>query len=216
MTRYLLLFTGILSALSRHSYAISCRECSSTGSTSCTGTIVSCAPNFVCMSLSRTHPEEKERTEFTRKCGDKHLCGKSGVFAITNQKHKFSITCCESDGCTPPIPNLPLSNNTENGKNCPYCVSTNDRSCSDTGNMVCTGDENICGLFKMEASVEPYGTTDIVRGCVSKGFCDLGTWTMKSKHNNVKVEAICDASTALYSALTLLILPTASLILNVF
>lgn len=157
-----------------------------------------------------------ETFSFSRGCAERQHCGKSGVFAVPAGKYRFSSNCCESDNCTPSIPMLPSVNYTYNGKSCPYCLSDSSIGCKSDETMQCMGDENNCALENSEVT----GGSDTyklsVRGCATKGYCDMGTQISESGGVKVKTVVKCGASTALYSALTLLILATASLISNIF
>ncbi|XP_040183149.1 phospholipase A2 inhibitor subunit gamma B-like [Rana temporaria] len=204
----------LISGLVTPGCALVCTEGVSSDPSS-TGNNVTCSSDLVCISLYQSiYPEPNPMNYFIRGCGEKSICGKSGVMDLRVRKERFSATCCESDYCTPPPPVLPSLHYNENGKSCPFCDPNEGLDCIANKNVSCTGDEDQCALYIVEVSAGPNREAS-TRGCASKRFCDQGSWKMELEGVTKKVTVKCGASTALCSILTLLILAAASLISNV-
>ncbi|XP_073457840.1 phospholipase A2 inhibitor NAI-like [Aquarana catesbeiana] len=213
----LLAVVCLISGLVTQGYAISCTQCSSKSSPVCSGYSATCASKLVCISIYQvTSLGGQQSINFVRGCGEKSNCRQSGVFAAPSGKYRFSSTCCESNSCTPSTPVLPPLNFTSNGQSCPFCVSTTSKDCKSDQMMSCMGDEDTCALENTEETVGSSTYKSSMRGCATKGFCNLGTQKSESAGYKSKMVVTCGASTALYSTLTLLILATFSLISNVF
>ncbi|XP_077312636.1 uncharacterized protein LOC143933567 [Lithobates pipiens] len=180
------LFSGLVTP----GYALICTECVNSDP-SCIGNNVTCSSNLVCISeFQTTGPEPNPTTFFIRGCGEKSICGKSGAIDLQIRKHEFSVTCCESDYCTPPAPVLPSLHYNKNGKTCPYCDLNMGLDCIATKNVPCTGDEDKCALFIIEMSAG--GNREMsIRSCASKGFCDQGSWKMELEGVTRKVTVKC-------------------------
>ncbi|XP_073457841.1 phospholipase A2 inhibitor and Ly6/PLAUR domain-containing protein-like [Aquarana catesbeiana] len=210
----------LISGLVTPGYAILCTNCSTghTNLTNCTGNTVTCISNLVCVTLYRfSNIGSDGEHYFARGCGDKSICGKSGALGFPEaKKYRFSATCCQSDYCTPPTPVLPPLKFNENGKTCPFCLYRYGIDCVHSENMTCTGDENMCALYNLTERAGSAIDSSVLSACATEGFCDQGSWKMEAGGIEMEISTKCGASAALYSALTLLILATASLISNVF
>ncbi|XP_072281992.1 phospholipase A2 inhibitor and Ly6/PLAUR domain-containing protein-like [Pyxicephalus adspersus] len=206
----------LLSGLLTPGYAIICTQCTSSLS-SCTGYTANCASKLVCISIyESTRVGNTESFQFVRGCGYKSDCDQLGLFAIPNGKYRFSATCCNSDNCTPNPPSLPPVNNTSNNKQCPHCVSETSKDCNSNQMMACMGDETKCALQNSEVTIGSNTQKSSIRGCATKSFCKLGTQTAESGGVKRKIVTKCSACTALYSAITLLLTLTISMMTNVF
>ncbi|KAM5132206.1 phospholipase A2 inhibitor gamma subunit B-like [Mantella aurantiaca] len=195
--------------------AISCTSCSSVHP-SCFGETVSCSSKHVCISVYQSSTAGgSESFSFTRGCGEKNSCEKSGTFSVPTGRLRFSTTCCDSNFCTPFAPLLPVLSNNTNGVSCPFCASITSTDCKGDRNINCMGEEKYCAMQSIELKVGSQTSKTSIRGCSSKGFCDVGT--QKTEFGDYKQTMVtkCGASAALHSAVTLLILVTASLLSNV-
>ncbi|XP_072282470.1 phospholipase A2 inhibitor and Ly6/PLAUR domain-containing protein-like [Pyxicephalus adspersus] len=213
----LLAVVCLLSGLLAPGYAISCAQCLTTTSTSCGSSALKCASNLVCISIYQsTWTKNGERKQFIRGCGRKRDCDKSGVFSIPESKYRFSATCCDTSSCTPKTPVLPDFNFNLTTKTCTYCVSSTDTDCKSEQVMNCTKNEEKCATQNSIITAGSNKQKSSVRGCASKSYCELKE--QKSESGGIKTNIVikCSACTALYSALTLLITVTASIMANVF
>ncbi|XP_068099191.1 phospholipase A2 inhibitor gamma subunit B-like [Hyperolius riggenbachi] len=217
------LFTvGILVlSLTASGQALYCTVCSGSSPNNCFGSSTEkCSSSkHVCLSIYETtlSGTGASTSTFVRKCEQKSLCGKSGVFNYYEGKARFSTSCCDTNYCTPYEPNLPAYSYVSNGKTCPYCVSFSSTDCKGSYNMMCMGDEYKC----VHQTTEISGTLTqktAVRGCGSNSYCDLGTITSEYAGLKTKVKFKCSNGVAVngYSALTLLMMVAASLIQSFF
>ncbi|XP_072539340.1 uncharacterized protein [Salminus brasiliensis] len=116
-------------------------------------------------------------TSVFRTCLDKNACTllnatASGVtfsaeLGVINLFAFFS--CCETDNCN--NNNIPEPDTIPNGLKCATCNSLTDTVCNTT--LSCVGNQNRCANGTVSA-VPIFGpiTSRIVKGCVSKSFCD--------------------------------------------
>ncbi|KAM4651758.1 ly6/PLAUR domain-containing protein 8-like [Discoglossus pictus] len=163
----------ILTAWVATGYSLSCIQCSSTETSTCTGLPRTCPTEYACVSsITRTG----DGTIFNRGCDNIELCGKSGSGSIPETKLKFSYTCCNTDNCTPPIPTLPADNTMKNGVTCLGCRTFESDSCNGTA-VDCTGDENQCIKYINRSTREPTAPSLILQGCASKGLCEIAEVT---------------------------------------
>ncbi|XP_051733841.1 prostate stem cell antigen-like [Ctenopharyngodon idella] len=77
---------------------------------------------------------------------------------------RMTTSCCNTDLCN--LQDAPDPSNVPNGKKCYYC---DGQTCSKT--LSCSGDEDRC----ITATATSGGQTVVVKGCVSKSFCDATT-----------------------------------------
>ncbi|XP_063800020.1 phospholipase A2 inhibitor and Ly6/PLAUR domain-containing protein-like [Pseudophryne corroboree] len=218
-----LLFTCVLSVITATGYSINCIICGSSEEPSCNGMSATCSSSkHVCMSVYQASKAStagsQEKFTFTRGCEKRSICGKSGTVTTNDVMYRLSTTCCDSDQCTPPAPTLPPISSSENGMSCPSCSSLNSLDCISSGAKVkCTKDEDYCFLESSQKTDGIHTTNIAVRGCASKGYCDLGTRYTELGSIKEKVEVTCSRSDMkIFSVLTLLGFATVSLMYGIF
>ncbi|KAM3921584.1 uncharacterized protein RB166_010994 [Leptodactylus fuscus] len=142
-------FLICFSALTATSDALSCTECISDTSPSCTGSSVTCASGSTCASLySETVIGSSISPIFIRSCLNTSNCGFMGSMSNRQGRIWASMTCCNTDNCTPTIPTIPVVSTIPNGVICPSCMSNDPSACSSSDTVTCTGDEDTCVLEK--------------------------------------------------------------------
>ncbi|XP_075046991.1 phospholipase A2 inhibitor and Ly6/PLAUR domain-containing protein-like [Mixophyes fleayi] len=196
-------FLGLITS----GYSLICTHCSSDVGPLCFGTSVPCnSTKHVCTSLYQvTTVGSEESMKFVRSCEERRLCGKLGIIGINDGKYRISITCCESDRCTPSIPTLPPITSYENGLSCPTCISYASTDCSTNDRLNCTGDEKHCVTESTEATDGSESFKSAVRGCANEGYCEMGNRSFQSGSTKLKVEVTCNRTDMkVNSALTLL------------
>ncbi|KAM4651858.1 uncharacterized protein O3C94_014213 [Discoglossus pictus] len=147
-------------------YAVSCIQCISRNSASCTGPSVTCPYDHICASAYTVTTTGGGKTSevFSKSCVPQNKCYITGSYTISNSKVKMATSCCVTDNCTPPSPELPSDNSIPNGRACRSCVSSSSGVC-DTGYTIqCTGDERFCFLQSSQSGIN--------YGCASKSICD--------------------------------------------
>ncbi|KTF73337.1 hypothetical protein cypCar_00041098 [Cyprinus carpio] len=77
---------------------------------------------------------------------------------------KTSFACCNTDQCN--VQDAPDPSNVPNGKTCYSC---DGQSCSNI--LSCTGNEDRC----LKATGRFGGQSMVIKGCISKSFCDAGS-----------------------------------------
>ncbi|XP_069804501.1 urokinase plasminogen activator surface receptor-like [Dendropsophus ebraccatus] len=167
-----LLLLCVISAITSTSYSLSCIQCSDASDVPCTGSEQTCSlPHEVCVSryaltLVAGVPISKL---FIRGCGDPDQCTISGSMSVPNVRTIASATCCSTDLCTPPPPELPPVTSDQNGVVCKSCQAMEDSPCDSDNYMNCVGNETMC-----ISQVTITGSSSIaVRGCATPGLCQI-------------------------------------------
>ncbi|XP_040183144.1 phospholipase A2 inhibitor and Ly6/PLAUR domain-containing protein-like isoform X2 [Rana temporaria] len=218
MTRYLLLFTGLLSALSPSSHSLSCIQCMNLEGDSCTAPTQTCPkPDQICRSVYMLTSGDgiPESQTFLRECGDRATCHLSGTLSVPNERIQSSATCCNSDGCTPEKPVLPPISNEKNGVSCQSCRSTGEGSCQSSDYIQCVGEEVKC--FKQSQTIKGSEWTkkSSMRGCTTKTNCNISHAEGSIGDMTVTTDFTCsDRCTGLHYSLSPLLL-TIGLIIKV-
>ncbi|XP_069803283.1 uncharacterized protein [Dendropsophus ebraccatus] len=168
--------TGILSLLSAliaTSDALSCIECRSFTSWTCSDNSVICPPKQVCTSVYTAFTFDKERLPgVLRTFTDPSNCDFKGSMSFGYGRFRMVILCCDTDDCSPPVPPLPTPSYIPNGLICESSASHDSIQLFPPGNIQCTGDEDMC-IHHTGHQTEPYSSTETVQGCATKSLCDL-------------------------------------------
>ncbi|CAI9604486.1 unnamed protein product [Staurois parvus] len=127
---------------------------------------------------------------YIRQCGPRELCLKTGSISVPNGRYLTSITCCDTDNCTPPEPNLPEVSIAKNGMKCPACFVPNAKSCDKVTSMDCIGNETIC-ITQITNLKGPVPSSQVARGCATKGLCDPVHQVWNINKSVVDLENIC-------------------------
>ncbi|XP_069599031.1 phospholipase A2 inhibitor and Ly6/PLAUR domain-containing protein-like [Ranitomeya imitator] len=123
------------------------------------GTEETCASEYdVCLLVFYVSQKRSENKvngfRFHRNCGNSFQCNLNGSFTTVSHYVKYSITCCGTDSCLPPLPVLPEVDLKKNGVACPACYVDNDHNvCIPKSTMECAGEETFC-VFTNETLLE--------------------------------------------------------------
>ncbi|XP_073511910.1 uncharacterized protein [Phyllobates terribilis] len=155
-------------------HALSCIECSTSSSTTCTGNNVTCPSGFVCKSFysGGRRGESTFLKETTRSCAHPSGCNMKTSMSINEIRFNMASSCCDTDNCSPSIPELSPISSVPNGVTCPSFMAIGANLIQSSGPMTCTGDQNQCAI--MEGNGE---FVALFRGCATKSFCDVGSQT---------------------------------------
>ncbi|XP_044134618.1 phospholipase A2 inhibitor and Ly6/PLAUR domain-containing protein-like [Bufo gargarizans] len=168
-------FMCILSALAKTGFSLECIKCIALGDSSCTeGPIVTCPQGHTCTSMYQETIKDGKTSEFLyRSCGPTSHCNKTGSFTIENQSARLGISCCYTDNCYPPLPQLQSASTRRNGKVCQMC-SDGSEACSGTATIDCVGNENKCILQVTKTIAGTDKNVESYRGCGTKSICEIG------------------------------------------
>ncbi|XP_063800037.1 phospholipase A2 inhibitor NAI-like isoform X1 [Pseudophryne corroboree] len=177
-------FLCILSALAATGFSLSCNQCVATGSSSCTGTTVTCPADYTCGS-TRTVSTASGVTSsaIVMSCIPQNQCDTSGSISTADIKTKIGITCCNTDNCTPSPSALPGDSSQPNGLTCRSCISATSDWCYTGDTVQCTGSEDMC-LLQRSNIYAPSKLSTAIRGCATKNMCSLSS---QSSAGDVKV-----------------------------
>ncbi|XP_018082226.2 cell wall protein AWA1-like isoform X2 [Xenopus laevis] len=145
---------------------ISCAECKSSDSSSCTGTNVTCASGYVCTTHHKVVIQDGDKTQsIVRTCGAQSNCEDLVRQSLPGYTAIDSTTCCYSNYCTPAIKSY---SSQTNGLICTTCTAENGNACDNEKTMECSGDENVCHAELTLLS----DNSKTVSGCATKSICD--------------------------------------------
>lgn len=157
-----------LSLLAAPSHSLTCIECMSTNSTSCTGDAVTCPEGYFCAtSYTESTVGGQNSTRYVRSCAPQNRCNKTGRISTLDGTMKWSTSCCSLDNCTEPILPVPPVSLQPNGVTCPTCQSSSSSWCYNTQTVDCSGDETVCALYSTTIG----GSLSSIRGCTQQGTC---------------------------------------------
>ncbi|XP_077312653.1 phospholipase A2 inhibitor and Ly6/PLAUR domain-containing protein-like [Lithobates pipiens] len=180
---------GVLLALVAKSCSLSCIQCSSETSTSCTGSSVSCSSGSLCTVIYTVQSiGNSSLTSYTMTCAPRTQCDVNGTIGITGSNIKMASSCCSTDNCIPYLPSLPADSSVSNGLRCRSCISSYSTWCYSLSNIQCTGNETMCLLrSKTQSGSQPMA----LRGCATKSICDLKSQSYKVNGVSTNIEYIC-------------------------
>ncbi|XP_072282872.1 uncharacterized protein [Pyxicephalus adspersus] len=182
---------GLFLTLVTSGYSLSCIQCSSVTSTSCTGPSVTCASGYQCgAQYTASNAGTVSNNQYTRTCFPENQCTLSGSLSTNGARIKSAVSCCNTDNCTPSLPSLPGDSSVSNGLTCRSCVSADSTWCYTSDTIQCTGNENMCLLqtTKISGSVS---LSTAIRGCSTKSFCDFGSQSSSIDGLSTEVKFIC-------------------------
>ncbi|XP_073457852.1 uncharacterized protein [Aquarana catesbeiana] len=181
----LLSFLCLLCVLITPGHSLSCINC--VGLNSCTGSSETCMPNYSCgVAYEVTTEGGNIATVYIRSCVSNSKCNKTGSISYTGGTMKMGISCCDTDYCTPPLPQLPATSSQANGLVCPSCQSQS--LCDQQSNIQCTGSEQTC-LFQLSSA-------ETVMGCATSTFCDVANYSYTSTNYYVAIQFFCFPATS--------------------
>ncbi|CAH2318621.1 Hypothetical predicted protein [Pelobates cultripes] len=161
---------------------LSCVDCVSSISSTCTGNTMTCPAGTVCGSqYNITSSGGKTSQIFSRTCIQKSRCYTNGSFTFSGGRTKIGTSCCYTYNCTPSIPVLPGDSTQSNGLTCPSSTSNN---------IKCTGTENIC-LQQTTTITGSQSNPNAFRGCTTQSICDAETQLIDTSQPRTSVKFTC-------------------------
>ncbi|KAM3921583.1 uncharacterized protein RB166_010993 [Leptodactylus fuscus] len=175
---------------------LSCTQCMSKTSSSCTGSSITCASGFTCGSIYTQVIIGGVLTPvFIRTCLSPDYCGFMGSLSNSQRRIWASMTCCYTDNCTPTIPPVPAASSTPNGVVCSSCISDGYSGCTSSDTVTCTGDEDTCVLETAKITGPYRNTFFSARGCSTKSLCNLGSQVIPVLDTSLKLDFACTGGT---------------------
>ncbi|XP_071969517.1 phospholipase A2 inhibitor NAI-like [Engystomops pustulosus] len=184
---------SLFSTLITTSSALSCTQCISATSLSCSGSSVTCPPGHVCGSSYGEYVMGGSTTPtLIRTCVSSFECDIVGSMSMQQGQIRVATTCCNNDNCSPAVPVLPALSSEPNGMVCPSCIHISSTSCSVSDTVQCTGQENMCLTAKISGSVS---ASPVIQGCATKSLCDIGNESLNIGGVMTEVTYICSNDT---------------------
>ncbi|XP_053547226.1 phospholipase A2 inhibitor and Ly6/PLAUR domain-containing protein [Bombina bombina] len=202
----------ILSVLISKGYSLSCVQCESLQSI-CTGPSEECAPGedaCVSVALKTVVARGEQPTQYFRSCGKSNFCGKNPSISKLGSALTGAITCCSSDNCDPPIPQLPPRSAEKNGVTCNVCPSEGSNSCIA---MNCTGNERTC-IKVVSTTTGPLQGSQTIEGCASQDACDSAEALTGAVPPGTKIEVTCNNGNPVFYYNLIILVISASLHFN--
>lgn len=167
---------------------LSCFQCAKTSS-ACQGFKVTCPPNHSCGLTYREMTEDgKVYTDYIKSCVPTEKCNKTGSITHLHGAMKMGISCCDTDSCTPSLPQWPADSSKANGLSCPTCRDLKNSKCNPESELQCAGSEQMC----VAQSTETAGFKESAMGCATKSVCDIKSYSYKNDPSFINVDFSCD------------------------
>ncbi|XP_073457298.1 phospholipase A2 inhibitor NAI-like [Aquarana catesbeiana] len=193
----------VLSAFTSKGYSISCKNCWHFSTVPCKEPTVSCPNDQICVaSLTEVIVGTTNTPQYSLSCGTQSECNVTGSLNFIYGKILTGTSCCSTDNCDPPTPQLPVDSSIKNGLTCRTCYSDSSDYCYTGDKIECTGDQTKCGRMARTLT----GTINMkeaIRGCTTGSFCDiLGNQKDSLSGLNVDMAMYCSNGAAgLYNGL---------------
>uniref|UniRef100_A0A8C5QSE4 UPAR/Ly6 domain-containing protein n=1 Tax=Leptobrachium leishanense TaxID=445787 RepID=A0A8C5QSE4_9ANUR len=158
-------------------HSLSCTMCLEIGANTCDGPKTTCPPDHMCGAMySLVSIRGVGTTQgYTRECFLPNQCNIEGYMSILAKvKSQIGTSCCDTDGCTPPLPKLPAVSTKLNGLVCRGCFSTDSDWCDTDSAVQCSGNETMC-LLETTITTGARSEKGAVRGCATESLCDIGS-----------------------------------------
>ncbi|XP_044134439.1 phospholipase A2 inhibitor and Ly6/PLAUR domain-containing protein-like [Bufo gargarizans] len=204
---FCLLFLSVISTLPTTSYSLTCIECSGIAEFDigipCTGIVKTCSSNEVCVSKHSVIiiGGLQQPGTYGRTCGQRELCSASISASAPYGRIMMSFSCCDTDRCTPPRPELPSISSEKNGVVCKTCQSKENVPCDSKTYMDCVGEETKC--FSQVTRSGSQGVAE--RGCATPSLCAIPHNEGSFGNLDFKVDTTCtDGGAGLHYRLHLL------------
>ncbi|XP_039368425.1 phospholipase A2 inhibitor and Ly6/PLAUR domain-containing protein-like [Mauremys reevesii] len=163
----------ILAALLATGACLQCEVCSGTG-TSCTGDSDTCqnGDDSCGITLTEDTMAGVKTQTVLKSCLSSSQCN-AGAISMnfgTAKARRMSITCCQTDNCTPDPVKVPPADPKPNGRRCRSCYALNADHCNEQ-TVHCTGSETQC--LDVAGPLKSGGSTNeiIMKGCVTQSVC---------------------------------------------
>ncbi|XP_067576134.1 phospholipase A2 inhibitor and Ly6/PLAUR domain-containing protein [Pseudorca crassidens] len=173
-----LLASLLLCTLLGLGYPLSCEVCTGSGPT-CSGNVQTCDPDqdSCVVIVAHTNRKSHQSVNTYKGCMKSSACS-SGFVSITMDPENYMVSntrCCQSDVCNhDPLP-APENNRTENGLQCPTCITHFKETCSSTKKVLCVGQESHC--ITCAGKVQT-GVIFATRGCATENACHTKPGTL--------------------------------------
>ncbi|KAG8548822.1 hypothetical protein GDO81_024009 [Engystomops pustulosus] len=185
----MILILSLISALVARSWALSCTQCSSTNTVSCTGSDVTCSSDKSCgSSFTDSNFGGTNIKSVIRTCVLTSECNFTGTVRLKEGHIQLATSCCHTDKCIPNEPKFPAVSTKVNGLVCRSCSSLSSNWCYTADTVQCTGNEDRCLL---QATEIKGSVSTSFRGCATKSLCDLGSQTQTIEGVTTKVKFAC-------------------------
>ncbi|XP_041427678.1 phospholipase A2 inhibitor subunit gamma B-like [Xenopus laevis] len=160
-------FLCLLSALVSTGYSLTCIECSEYNSTSCTGDSVLCPAQFCASVFIKESNPVESIMQIKRSCATEEQCSETGSATYGYVRRHMITSCCDSDDCTPEVPECPEATNEPNGNSCPNCFPPTLDECESGEQAQCSDNEDKCfvHVFKHNDFAFKIG------GCSTESMC---------------------------------------------
>ncbi|XP_069802823.1 phospholipase A2 inhibitor and Ly6/PLAUR domain-containing protein-like [Dendropsophus ebraccatus] len=167
---------------------LSCKECYGVNC----DRIVNCSPEKdACLTIIlRTTQGTKNHTGIMKRCGFSSECNSVGSITTGEKDMTKNVTCCYSNNCIPPIPTLPLENNTVNGILCQSCYYKTYGICTGLDYIACTGKATQCISYSSEQKDEYFTSREVFQGCGHPTLCRSGNRTVVDEYVTLKETVI--------------------------
>ncbi|XP_073513787.1 uncharacterized protein [Phyllobates terribilis] len=131
------------------------------------------------------------REEHSQRCGRSGQCNLFIVISNSNKTMVINTTCCQTQYCNPPMPNVSSEAEVKNGLTCRSCYTANSSKCNSNSTMFCTGIMDHCVTYTATRRSGGSNETEILIGCGTKDACAYGRSFVGSNTNNLEVNITC-------------------------
>lgn len=162
-----------LAALLATGACLQCMRCEGEG-TSCRGDLQTCTAGQTSCGVVLTEltlTGEKTQT-IVKGCATPSQC-KAGFVSANFGKGmmtRTSISCCQTDSCTPAPAKVPPADTKPNGRSCRGCHTSSSDQCREE-TVQCTGAENQCMDISGHLNSAGSATKTVMKGCGSEYVC---------------------------------------------
>ncbi|XP_065276541.1 phospholipase A2 inhibitor and Ly6/PLAUR domain-containing protein-like [Emys orbicularis] len=163
----------ILAALLATGAGLRCEVCDGSGTT-CTGDLDTCRnrEDSCGITLTEDTAAGRKTQNVLKSCLSPSQC-KAGAISMnfgTAKARRMSITCCQTDSCTPDSVKVPPADTEPNGRRCRGCYAMSTDHCHEQ-TIACTGAETQC--LDVAGPLKSGGNTTeiIMKGCVTVSVC---------------------------------------------
>ncbi|XP_071968996.1 uncharacterized protein [Engystomops pustulosus] len=170
-----------------------CNQCHGSIHTQCEN-YTTCGPEHdacVTVILKSTRAGGKIVLEMMKRCGFSLECETAGTITSTLMISSRNTSCCYTDNCISPIPDVPSKSNKTNGHICESCYFTEHGSCKDGERVACTGDATRCITSTMKIMNGPDSRTIFHRGCADPGLCSNANISVTYDQRTIQETILC-------------------------
>ncbi|KAM5132630.1 phospholipase A2 inhibitor NAI-like [Mantella aurantiaca] len=206
MERSVLLFAGILCSLVTTGFSLSCSVCYEEDEKSCKGTSMPCLSDTdVCVATYEANTIDtsgEKLLQYSRSCGPRTSCAQKESSTFSDGSVQISSTCCFTNNCIPPTPVLPQTKTEKNGVSCMECRGAEDKPCTSSTYMACTGNEKQCVSVIVTT---PSFSAVSLSGCGTPGLCNISQLYIKTGETKEQMKFSCPSGGSTLHGLLLLV-----------